>query len=103
MSDLRFNIRLEIKESAVSAIAQINNQLDEAVIAIIDHPPDTCCQIGFNAIPVSRSRISPNQYSGLGKYEEMEIMVERNLLTAEIAKITLGFDHNSGTLMAYIE
>ena len=81
----------------------INNQLDDAVIAIIDHAPDPCCQIGFNAIPVSLSRISPNQYRGLGKYEEMEIMVERNLLTAEIAKITLGFDHNSGTLMAYIE
>jgi hypothetical protein len=103
MPDLKLNIGLKVKESAISAMAQIHDQLDDAVIAIIDHPPNACCQIGFNAIPVSRSKISSTQYSGLGMYGDMEIMIEKNLLTAEITKITLGFDHNSGTLIAYME
>ena len=102
MSDLKLNIRLEVKESAISAMAQLRDQLDDAVIAIIDHPPDACCQIGFNAIPVSRSKISSSQYSGVGMCGEIEIMIEKNLLTAEITKITVGFDHNSGTLIAYM-
>jgi len=102
MSDLKPNICLKVKESAISAMAQIRDQLDDAVIAIIDHPPDACCQVGFNAIPVSSSKISSTQYRAVGMYGGMEIMIEKNLLTDEIKNITLGFDHNSGTLIAYM-
>ena len=102
MSDQKLNIPLKVKESAVSAMAQIRNQLDDAVIVIFDHTPDACCQIGFNAIPVSRSKISSTLLNSMGIHEDMEIMIEKSLLKTEVKKITLGFNQNSGTLIAYM-
>ena len=43
MADLEFGEHLKVKENAMVAISQIRDQLEDAVIAIVDHPPDSCC------------------------------------------------------------
>ena len=53
MVDLEFGEHLKVKENAMVAISQIRDQLENAVIAIVDHPPDSCCQIGFHAMVIS--------------------------------------------------
>jgi len=102
MVDLEFGEHLKVKENAMVAISQIRDQLENAVIAIVDHPPDSCCQIGFHAIPVSRSELPEGRFDKIGMIEELEVTVEVGLLPTEPTNITLGFDADSGTLVAYV-
>ncbi len=102
MADLEFGEHLKVKENAMVAISQIRDQLEDAVIAIVDHPPDSCCQIGFHAVPVSRSELPEGRFNKIGMIEELEVTVEAGLLSTEPTDITLGFDRDSGTLVAYV-
>ena len=102
MADLKFGEHLKVKENAMVAISKIRDQLEDAVIAIVDHPPDSCCQIGLHAVPVSRSELPEGQFNKFGMIEELEVTVEVGLLPTEPTDITLGFDRHSGTLVAYV-
>ena len=102
MADLKFGEHLKVKENAMVAISQIRDQLEDAVIAIVDHPPDSCCQIGLHAVPVSRSELPEGRFNKIGMIEELEVTVETGLLPTELTDITLGFDRDSGTLVAYV-
>jgi len=102
MTDLKFGVHLKVKENAMPAISQIQNQLENAVIAIVDHPPDSCCQIGLHAVPVSRSELPEGQFKKIGMIEELEVTLETGLLPTEPTDITLGFDRDTGTLVAYV-
>lgn len=84
------------------AISRIREQLADAVIAIVDHPPDSCCQVGFHAVPVPRTDLPEDGFDSFGMIEDLEITVETGLLPSEPASITLGFDRESGTLVAYV-
>ncbi|MBD46622.1 MAG: hypothetical protein CMM36_03845, partial [Rhodospirillaceae bacterium] len=66
MADLKFGEHLKVKENAMVAISQIRDQLEDAVIAIVDHPPDSCCQIGLHAVPVSRSELPEGRFNKIG-------------------------------------
>ena len=102
MADLEFGEHLKVKKNAMVAISQIRDQLEDAVIAIVDHPPDSCCQIGFHAVPVSRSELPEGRFNKIGMIEELEVTAEAGLLPTEPTDITLGFDNNSGMLVAYV-
>ena len=102
MADLKFGEHLKVKENAMPAISQIRDQLEDAVIAIVDHPPDSCCQIGLHAVPVSRSELPEGRFKKIGMIEELEVTLEAGLLPTEPTDITLGFDRDSGTLVAYV-
>ena len=102
MTDLEFGKNLKIKENAMVAISQIRDQLKDAVIAIVDHPPNSCCQIGFHAIPVTRSELPEGRFDKIGMIQELEVTVEVGLLPTAPTDITLGFDDDSGTLVAYV-
>ena len=102
MADLKFGEHLKVKENAMVAISQIRDQLEDAVIAIVNHPPDSCCQIGLHAVPVSRSELPEGRFNKIGMIEELEVTVEAGLLPTETTDITLGFDRDSGTLVAYV-
>ena len=84
------------------AISQIRVQLADAVIAIVDHQPDSCCQIGFHAVPVSRAELPEAGFNKIGMIEEMEVTAEIGLLPEKKAKVVLGFDKESSTLVAYV-
>ena len=62
MADLEFGEHLKVKENAMVAISKIRDQLEDAVIAIVKQPPDSCCQIGLHAIPVSRSELPEGRF-----------------------------------------
>ena len=102
MADLEFGEHLKVKENAMSAISKIRDQLADAVIAIVDHPPDSCCQIGFHALPVTRSELPADKFNKIGMIEELEVTAEAGLLPSDETNITLGFDQESGTLVAYV-
>ena len=102
MPDLEFGEHLKVKENAMPAISQIREQLTDAVIAIVDHPPDSCCTIGFHAVPVSRSELPADKFNKIGMIDDLEVTAEAGLLPSEKTNITLGFDRESGTLVAYI-
>ena len=102
MADLKFGEHLKVKENAMVAISQIRDQLEDAVIAIVDHPPDSCCQIGLHAVPVSRSELPEGRFNKIGMIEELEVTVEVGLFPTEPTNITLGFDRDSGMLVAYV-
>ena len=102
MPDLKYGQRLKVKENAMSAISKIRDQLADAVIAIVDHPPDSCCQIGFHALPVTRTELPADKFNTIGMIEELEVTAEAGLLPSDETNITLGFDQNSGTLVAYV-
>ena len=102
MADLEFGEHLKVKENAMVAISQIRDQLEDAVIAIVDHPPDSCCQIGLHAVPVSRSELPEGRFNIIGMIEELEVTIEAGLLPTEPTDITLGFDRDSGTFFAYV-
>ncbi len=84
------------------AISQIRDQLEDAVIAIVDHPTDSCCQVGFHAVPVARAELPEREFSKIGTIDEMEVTAEIGLLPPGDSKIVLGFDKESGTLVAYV-
>ena len=84
------------------AISQIREQLEDVVIAIVDHPPDSCCQVGFHAVPVTKSELPKANFKKIGMIEDMEVTAEAGLLPSEEANVTLGFDRESGTLVAYV-
>ena len=84
------------------ALSRIRDQIPDAVIAIVDHPPDSCCQIGFHAVPVSRGDLPENKFDKIGMIEELEVAAEIGLLPPDDINIVLGIDRESGTLVAYI-
>ena len=102
MADLEFGEHLKVKENAMVAISQIRDQLEDAVIAIVNHPPGSCCQIGLHAVPVSRSELPEGRFNIIGMIEELEVTIEAGLLPSELNDITLGFDRDSGMLVAYV-
>tara|TARA_B100000315_G_scaffold12972_1_gene12241 strand:- start:10443 stop:10754 length:312 start_codon:yes stop_codon:yes gene_type:complete len=102
MPDLEFGRRLTVKENALPAISQIRQQLADAVIAIVDHPPDSCCQVGFHAVPVAKSELPAENFNKIGMIDGMEVTAEAGLLPTEETNVTLGFDRESGTLVAYV-
>ena len=102
MADLEFGEHLKVKENAMVAISKIRDQLEDAVIAIVNHPPGSCCQIGLHAVPVSRSELPEGRFNKIGMIEELEVTIEAGLLPTEPNDITLGFDSDSGTLVAYV-
>ncbi len=102
MPDLEYGRRLSVKENALPAISEIRKQMTDAVIAIVDHPPDSCCQIGYHAVPVPRADLPLENFSKIGMIDDMEVTAEAGLLPSEETNITLGFDRESGTLVAYV-
>ena len=102
MPDLKFGEHLKVKEDAMSAIVQIRDHLADAVIAIVDHPPDSCCTIGFHAVPVSRSELPADRFTKIGMIEDLEVTAEAGLLPSDETDIILGFDRESGILVAYV-
>ena len=102
MPSHEFGFGLTVKENAMPAITHIREQLADAVIAIVDHPPDSCCQIGLHAVPVSRSKLPEGRFNIIGMIEELEVTIEAGLLPTEPTDITLGFDRDSGTFVAYV-
>lgn len=103
MPDVEYGRRLSVKENAMPALSQIRDQLSDAVIAIVDHPPESCCQIGFHAVPVSRDELPENKFNKIGMIEELEVAAEIGLLPSDDINIVLGFDRESGTLVAYVD
>ncbi|MFP6710125.1 MAG: hypothetical protein VB913_00310 [Rhodospirillales bacterium] len=102
MPDLEFGEHLKVKENAMPAIAQIRDHLEDGVIAIVKHPPDSCCQIGFNAVPVARSKLPDQGFHKIGMIEDIEVTVEIGLLPSIETDILLGFDQEAGYLVAYV-
>ncbi len=102
MPDLEFGRRLSVKRNALPAITEIRKQLTDAVIAIVDHPPDSCCQIGYHAVPVLRSDLPLKNFNKIGMINDMEVTAEAGLLPSDESIITLGFDRESGILVAYV-
>ena len=84
------------------AITQIRMRLADAVIAIVDHQPDSCCPLGFHAVPVSRAELPKAGFNKIGRIKEIEVMAEIGLLPEEKAKVVLGFGKESSTLVAYV-
>ena len=103
MIDQIFGPRLAVKENAMPTIAQIRDQLADAVIAIVDNPPDACCQIGFQVVPVSRSEMPEKGFDRIGIIDGLEVAAESGLLPFEHSKVVLGFDRETGTLIAYVD
>ena len=102
MPDHEFGLGLAVKEIAMPAISQIRDQLADAVIAIVDHPSDSCCQIGFHALPVPRSELPGKGFNKIGMIGELEVTAQIGLLPPGESKVTLGFDKEMGTLVAYV-
>ena len=102
MPDHEFGHGLAVMENAMPAISQIRDQLADAIIAIVDHPPDSCCQVGFHAVPVSRSELPEAGFNKIGMIGEMEVTAEAGLLPPGETKVVLGFDKETGTLVAYV-
>ncbi len=102
MPDVKYGAHLKVKENAIQAIAQIRDQLADAVIAIVDHPPDACCQVGYYAVPVAKSELPAEKFNQVGMIDDLEVTVEVGLLPSAETKITIGFDTESGTLVAYV-
>lgn len=94
---------MAVKENAMPAIAQIRDQLADAVIAIVDNPPDACCQIGFQAVPVARSEMPEKGFDRIGMIDGLEVAAEGGLLPSEHSRVVLGFDREQGTLVAYVD
>lgn len=86
----------------MTAIAEIRDRLTDAVIVIVDHPPDACCQLGYDAVPISRSELPDQGFSKIGMIEDVEVTAETGLIPADPGQIVLGFDHRSGSLVAYV-
>ena len=76
MPDHEFGEGLAVKENAMPAISQIRNQLADTVIAIVDHPPDSCCKIGFHALPVPRSELPGEGFNNIGMLGETEVAAQ---------------------------
>lgn len=102
MPDREFDRRLAVKEDAMAAIAEIRDRLNDAVIVIVDRPPDACCQLGYHAVPLSRSELPDEGFSKIGMIEDVEVTAEIGLIPADPTKIVLGFDRRSGSLVAYV-
>ncbi len=103
MADQVFGPRLAVKENAMPAIAQIRDRLADAVIAIVAHPPDACCQIGFHAVPVARSEMPEKGFDKIGIIDGLEVAAEGGLLPSAHSSVVLGFDAESGPLVAYVD
>ena len=102
MPDQEFGENLAVKENALPVISQIRDQLADPVIAIVDHPPDSCCQIGFHALPVPRSELPSAGFTKIGAIGDIDIAMETGLMPVEHPTVVLGFDHESETLVAYV-
>ena len=102
MPDHEFGEGLAVKENAMPAISQIRKQLADTVIAIVDHPPDSCCKIGFHALPVPRSELPGEGFNKIGMIGETEVTAQIDLLPPGETKVVLGFDKETGTLVAYV-
>ena len=102
MPNQQFGDRLAVKENALRAISQIRGQVADPVIAIVDHPPGSCCHIGFHALSVSRAELPLAGFTKIGAIEDMDVAMETKLMPADQPSIVLGFDSQSGTLVAYV-
>ena len=102
MAEQDFGPRLKVKEDAMTAIAQIRGQFSNAVIAIVNHHPDACCQFGFHAVPVPRAAVPDQGFDKIGTIEDIEVAAEKGLLPSDKAEVVIAFNTESGTLVAYV-
>ena len=102
MPSHEFGFGLTVKENAMPAITHIREQSADAVVAIVEHPPDSCCQIGFHALPVPRSELPGEGFNKIGMIGETEVKAQISLLPPGETKVVLGYDKETGTLVAYV-
>jgi len=102
LADQEFGPRLAAKEYTMPAMPQIHEQLANAIIATVDHLPDSLCQIGFHAVPVKRSELPNAGFNKIGMIDGLEVAAEGDLYPSDWSRVVLGFDRELGTLVWYL-
>ena len=88
-----------VLEAALQQLNQIRAELPEAALLMVDNPPNVCCRIGFDAVPLPRSE-TPAGVRVVGEAAGLPLAVEPAIVPESAFQLTLGVDRETGLLMA---
>ena len=86
-------------DDAASQLAEIQRDLPGAALLVVDNPPDVCCRIGFDAVPLPSSEM-PTAITFVGEANGLAVAVEQAILPEGGFRLMLGLDGETGLLMA---
>jgi hypothetical protein len=73
--------------------------LPNAALLVIGNPPEVCCRIGFDAVPLKRTDL-PAGVHFVGDACGLPVAIEPAIVPEGQVCLTLGVDADTGLLMA---